>query len=375
QLPVHWRSADALQRCDLRGLWLTPALIDCHTHLIFAGHRADEHAARRAGATYAEIAARGGGIAATVRATRAASDELLAQSAAARITALQAEGVTCVEIKSGYGLDFVHERRQLLIARQLARHCGIEVSTSFLALHALPEEYAGRADEYVARVCDDWLPKLCEEGLIDCVDAYCETLGFSPAQCERLFAAAQRLGLPVRLHAEQFANIGASLLAARWHARCCDHLEYAGEAEAAAFARSGTVAVLLPIAFFALDETRRPPVGALRQHRVPIAIATDCNPGSAPSTSIQLAMHLAMRYFGLTSAECLAAVTRHAARALGLHEARGRLAVGMRADFALWDIESPAELGYWIGHNRCRGTVVAGVADARLSAALQERRS
>ena len=360
---------------DLDGRWLTPGLIDCHTHLIFGGNRASEHALRARGASYQEIAAQGGGILSTVRATRAAGDAQLLAAARARIDALRAEGITTVEIKSGYGLDFSTEQSLLRIARQLGRDAGVTVHATFLGAHTLAPEYAGRADDYLKTIIADWLPRLAGEGLIDSVDIYCETLAFSAAQAARLFDAARLSGLPVRMHAEQFSNIGGSLLAASHGALSCDHLEYAGAAEAAAMARSGTVAVLLPMAWHVLRETRKPPVAALRAAQVPIAIASDCNPGSAPGESLQLAMSLAARDFGLQPAELLAAVTSNAARALGLQTERGQIVAGQRADFAVWDISSCDEFGYWLGHNPCVGTVRNGSMDARLAAALATKRT
>ncbi len=369
------RAGDDCAVVDLAGRWLSPGLIDCHTHLIFGGNRASEHALRARGATYQEIAAQGGGILSTVRATRAATEAQLLAGARARIDSLRAEGVTTVEIKSGYGLDFRTEQRLLRIARQLGREAGVTVHATFLGAHTLAPEFAGRADDYLQAIIADWLPQLAQQGLVDSVDVYCETLAFSAAQSARLFDAAKLLGLPVRMHAEQFSNIGGSLLAASHGALSCDHLEYAGEAEAAAMARSGTVAVLLPVAWHVLREKRLPPVAALRAARVPIAIASDCNPGSAPGESLQLAMALAARDFGLQPAEMLAAVTGNAARALGMQAERGQIVAGQRADFAVWDISSRDEFGYWLGHNPCVGTVRNGSADARLVATLAIKRT
>ena len=343
---------------ELAGRWLTPGLIDCHTHLVFAGQRAAEFARRTAGTSYADIAREGGGILSTVRATRAATeDELVAQSGP-RLRSLLAEGVTTVEIKSGYGLELETEARMLRAARRLALEEPVTVSTSLLAAHALPPEFAGRADDYIDTICREWLPRFAGErpaaGLrADAVDAYCEDIAFSAAQCDRLFAAARALGLPVRLHAEQLSNVGGSQVAARHGALSCDHLEYATEADATALARAGTVAVMLPVAYYALAETRLPPLDAFRRHGVPLAVASDCNPGSAPGASLLLAMNMARRLFGLTSEEVLLGVTRHAARALGLAGRRGAIVAGHAADFAVWSIESLDELGYWIGFNPC----------------------
>ena len=343
---------------ELAGRWLTPGLVDCHTHLVFAGQRAAEFARRTAGTSYADIAREGGGILSTVRATRAATEDELVAQTRPRLRALLAEGVTTVEIKSGYGLELETEARMLRAARRLETAERVTVSTSLLAAHALPPEFAGRADDYIDTICRDWLPRFAGEqpaaGVrADAVDAYCEDIAFSAAQCDRLFAAARALGLPVRLHAEQLSNVGGSQVAARHGALSCDHLEYATEADAAALARAGTVAVMLPVAFYALAETQLPPLDALRRHGVPLAVASDCNPGSAPGASLLLAMNMARRLFGLTSQEVLLGVTRHAARALGLAGRRGAIAAGLAADFAAWSIESLDELGYWIGFNPC----------------------
>jgi imidazolonepropionase len=343
---------------ELAGRWLTPGLVDCHTHLVFAGQRAAEFARRTAGTSYADIAREGGGILATVRATRAAGeDELVAQSRP-RLRSLLAEGVTTVEIKSGYGLEFETEARMLRAARRLEATHPVTVSTSLLAAHALPPEFEGRADDYVDMVIEHWLPRLQSEpalagGRVVAVDAYCEDIAFSAAQCDRLFAAARARGLAVRLHAEQLSNVGGSQVAARHGALSCDHLEYATEDDARALAASGTVAVLLPIAFYALAESQRPPVESLRRHGVPLAVASDCNPGSAPGASLLLAMNMARRLFRLTGAEVLNGVTRHAARALGLQTQGGVLAPGRAADLAAWSIDSLDELGYWVGFNPC----------------------
>jgi len=345
---------------ELAGRWLTPGLVDCHTHLVFAGQRAAEFARRTAGSSYADIAREGGGILGTVRATRAASeDELVAQSRP-RLQSLLAEGVTTVEIKSGYGLELESEARMLRAARRLEAEHPVTVSTSLLAAHALPPEFAGRADEYIDAICQEWLPALRAGARVDCVDAWCEDIAFSASQCDRLFAAARALGLPVRLHAEQLSNVGGSQVAARHEALSCDHLEYATDVDAAALARAGTVAVMLPVAFYALAETQRPPIEAFRHHGVPLAIASDCNPGSAPCASLLLAMNMARRLFGLTSEEVLLGVTRHAARAAGLADRRGTVAAGHAADFAAWSIDSLDELGYWAGFNPCSMVVKDG---------------
>ena len=349
ELPAGLRPERTL---ELAGRWLTPGLVDCHTHLVFAGQRAAEFARRTAGTSYADIAREGGGILSTVRATRAASEAVLLEQSRPRLQSLLAEGVTTVEIKSGYGLQLETEARMLRVARRLEAEHPVTVSASLLAAHALPPEFAGRPDEYIEMVCNEWLPQLA--GLtVDSVDAYCEDIAFSAAQCDRLFTAARALGLPVRLHAEQLSNVGGSQVATRHGALSCDHLEYATEADAAALARAGTVAVMLPVAFYALAEKQLPPIEAFRRHHVPLAVASDCNPGSAPGASLLLAMNMARRLFGLTSEEVLLGVTRHAARALGLAGESGSLAPGHVADFAVWSIDSLDELGYWTGFNPC----------------------
>jgi imidazolonepropionase len=347
-LPAGLRPARTI---ELAGRWLTPGLVDCHTHLVFAGQRAAEFARRTAGTSYADIAREGGGILGTVRATRAASEDQLLGQSRPRLASLLAEGVTTVEIKSGYGLDLDTEARMLQVARCLEAEHPVTVSTSLHAAHALPPEFGGRADDYIATLCDEWLPRLRDSA--DAVDAYCEDIAFSAAQCDRLFTAARALGLPVRLHAEQLSNVGGSQVAARHGARSCDHLEYATDDDAAALGRAGTVAVMLPVAFYVLAQKQFPPIEAFRRHAVPLAVASDCNPGSAPGASLLLAMNMARRLFGLTSAEVLLGVTRHAARALGLAGQRGSLAAGHAADLAAWSIESLDELGYWAGFNPC----------------------
>ena len=345
---------------DLRGSWVTPGLIDCHTHLVFAGTRAVEYAERLRGRSYAEIARAGGGILSTMRAVRAASEQQLLDESLPRLEALLAEGVTTVEIKSGYGLTLQDEAKMLRVARSLAHTLPVTITTTLLAAHAVPPEYAGRADAYIDDVAGHWLPSLHDEGLVDAVDIFCENVGFSVKQAEKLLDAAGSLGIRVKMHAEQLSNLGGSLLAARYGALSCDHLEYATAAEAQALAASGTVAVLLPVAFFCLAEERKPPIAALRQAGTSMAIATDCNPGSAPGSSLLLAMSMATRLFGLTCEEALAGVTRHAARALGMQGERGTLAAGKAADFVAWSIGEPEELGYWTGFNPRRSIVKAG---------------
>jgi imidazolonepropionase len=345
---------------DLGGAWVTPGLIDCHTHLVFAGTRATEYAERLRGRSYEEIALAGGGILASVRAVRAATEEQLFETSAPRLAALLAEGVTTVEIKSGYGLTLADEAKMLRVARALGRAFPVTVRTTLLAAHTLPPEYRGRADQYIDDIARDWLPALAREELVDAVDVFCERIAFDTAQAERLYAAARALGLPVKMHAEQLSNLGGTLLATRHGALSCDHLEYAGETEAAALARAGTVAVLLPVAFYCLAAARKPPLAALRAAGAAIAVASDCNPGSAPGASLLTAMSMATRLFGLTAEEALTGVTRHAARALGLASVRGTLAAGQAADFVVWNVGAPEELGYWIGFNPRRTVVRAG---------------
>lgn len=344
---------------DLEGAWVTPGLVDCHTHLVFAGTRAAEYAQRLRGRSYAEIARDGGGILSTMRAVRDASLQQLVDESAPRLQALLAEGVTTIEIKSGYGLTFADEEKMLRAARALQEAYPVTVKTTFLAAHTVPPEFTGRADEYIETIIRNWLPALHGEGLIDAVDVFCEHIAFNVAQAERLFDASRDLGLPVKMHAEQLSNIGGTQIAARHHALSCDHLEYATEADAAALAASQTVAVLLPVAFYCLADHRKPPVQAFRSAGTSMALATDCNPGSSPTTSLLLAMSMGTRLFGLTSEEALAGVTCNAARALGLHRERGTLAKGQAADFVIWNVRSLEELGYWIGFNPCRAVVRA----------------
>jgi imidazolonepropionase len=357
ELPPDW-AARARTRHDCAGALITPGLIDCHTHLVYGGDRAHEFELRLNGASYEDIARAGGGIVSTVRATRAASEEELLVASRVRLRALQAEGVTTIEIKSGYGLTHEHERKCLRVARRLGEEEGVCVRTTFLGAHALPPEFAGRADDYIAEVLR-MLPLLHDEGLVDAVDAFCERIAFTPAQTQRVFDAARALGLPVKLHAEQLSDSGGAVLAAQYAALSCDHLEWLGEAGARAMAAAGSVAVLLPGAFYFLRETRLPPVELLRQHRVPMAISTDCNPGSSPCTSLLLMLNMACTMFRLTPEEALAGVTREAARALGMPD-RGTLAVGQRADFVVWDVARPAQLSYALGANPRRETVVGG---------------
>jgi imidazolonepropionase len=345
---------------DLGGAWITPGLIDCHTHLVFAGTRANEYAERLRGTSYEEIAQRGGGILATVRAVRAASEQQLFDESAPRLESLLREGVTAVEIKSGYGLTVEDEAKMLRVARRLGRDYPVTVRTTFLAAHTVPPEYAGRADEYIDTVAQNWLPQLYADDLIDAVDIFCERIAFDTAQARRLFDAARSLGLPVKAHAEQLTNIGATRLATEFGALSCDHLEYADTGDVQALARSGTVAVILPVAFYCLAAPRKPPIEALRAAKARIAIASDCNPGSAPGASLLLAASMGTRLFGLTTEETLRGMTLHAAHALGMHTERGSLAPGLAADFAVWDVESLDEFGYWSGFNRNRAVVRGG---------------
>ena len=355
ELPAQWRGA---AENDCGGALVTPGLVDCHTHLVYGGDRAQEFEQRLNGASYEEIARAGGGIASTVRATRAASEgELLAQSRP-RLRALCAEGVTTLEIKSGYGLALEHERKCLRVARTLGRQERMAVTTTFLGAHALPPEFAGRPDAYVDELLR-MLPLLHAEGLVDAVDAFCERIAFTPAQTQRVFEAARALGLPLKLHAEQLSDSGGAALAARFGALSADHLEWVGEEGVRAMAQAGTVAVLLPGAFYFLRETRLPPIAMLREHGVTIAISTDCNPGSSPCTSLLLMLNMACTLFRLTPEEALAGVTRNAARALGLAD-RGTLQAGKRADFVLWNVAQPAQLAYAIGAHPLLQTIQEG---------------
>ena len=336
---------------DGQGGLMTPGLVDCHTHLIWAGSRANEFAQRLHGATYAEIAQAGGGIAATVRATREASYDELLQLALKRAKALIAQGVTTLEIKSGYGLDLETERKQLQVARAVGEQLPVRVKTTLLAAHAIPPEFKNNADGYIDEIVERILPTLADEGLVDAVDAFCESIGFSPAQTQRVFEAAQSLGLPVKLHAEQITNQQGAQLAAQFEALSADHLEQLDEEGVQAMATSGTVAVLLPGAFYFLRDDQVPPIELLRKHRVPMAIATDANPGSSPIHNLQLMLQMAATFFKLTPEECLRGVTVNAAKALGMHGQVGEIKAGMKADLALWDIQDAAELTYQFGVN------------------------
>ncbi|RAR47485.1 imidazolonepropionase [Paraburkholderia unamae] len=347
-------------REDLGGAWVTPGLVDCHTHLVYGGQRADEFAQRLAGVSYEEIARQGGGIVSTVRATRAADEAALFAQSAARLEPLLAEGVTAVEIKSGYGLDLASERKMLRVARRLGERYPVTVRTTFLGAHALPPEFAGRADAYIDEVCERMLPALADEGLVDAVDVFCERIGFSLAQSERVFEAAARRKLPVKMHAEQLSNGGGAALAARHGALSADHLEFLDEAGVAAMKAAGTVAVLLPGAYYFIRETQLPPLDLLRRYAVPIAISTDSNPGTSPATSLLLMMNMATTLFRMTVPEVLQGVTRHAAQAFGDVQRHGELGVGRPADFAVWSVQSLAELAYWIGRPLCARVVRGG---------------
>jgi imidazolonepropionase len=350
----------AQEAIDAGGRWITPGLVDCHTHLVFGGDRADEFEQRLGGATYEEIARAGGGIRSTVRATRAASEEQLVAAALPRLDRLLAEGVTTIEIKSGYGLTVEDELKQLRAARRLASMRRVDVRTTLLGAHALPPEYEGRQGDYIKLVSDELIPRAAQDGVADAVDAFCEKIAFTPAETEAVFASAQRHGLPVKLHADQLSDLGGAALAARFGALSADHLEFSSEEGIAAMAKAGTIAVLLPGAFYFLRETRQPPIAALRKHQVPIALASDVNPGSSPALSLLLMLNMVCTLFRLTPEEALAGVTRAGAQALGFGKDRGVLAPGYRADFVLWNIERPADLAYWMGANPCHQVVKDG---------------
>jgi imidazolonepropionase len=346
---------------DCGGGWLTPGLIDCHTHIVHGGNRSDEWEARLNGASYEDIARQGGGIMATVRATRALDIDALVAASLPRVKALLAEGVTTLEIKSGYGLAPDAEERMLRAARRIGELLPVRVVTTFLGAHALPPEFTGRPDDYINDVCDVMLPALAEQGLVDAVDAFCERIGFTNAQTARVFDKAGALGLPVKLHAEQLSDQGGAELVARHGGLSADHLEHLGEEGIAAMARAGTVAVLLPGAYYYLRETTMPPIAALRAAGVPMAVATDCNPGTSPLTSLLLALNMACTLWRLTPQEALLGVTAHAGRALGLQDEIGTLTVGKRADLALWNIARPADLAYAMGLNPCQAVIHGGV--------------
>jgi imidazolonepropionase len=347
-----------IEECE--GLWMTPALIDCHTHLVYGGDRVEEFEKRLCGVAYEEIARAGGGIQSTVNATRTADEASLVASAAARARRLASEGVTTLEIKSGYGLDLTTERRMLRAARALGRELDLWVRTTYLGLHALPNEYRTRRDEYVTLVSGPWLESLAAEGLVDAVDAFCENIAFTAEETQTFLAAAQKLGLRAHLHAGQLSDLGGAELAARFRALSADHLEFVSERGVEALAAAGTVAVLLPGAYYTLRQTVPPPVAMLRAAGVPMAVSTDANPGTSPCTSLLLVINMACTLFGLTPEEALAGTTRHAARALGLENELGTLEVGKRAELALWRIGRPAELAYHLGANPLQGVVHRG---------------
>jgi imidazolonepropionase len=358
-VPADWRARARIIDCG--GRWITPGLIDCHTHLVYGGDRAREFEMRLAGATYEEIARSGGGILSTVRATREMSEEELLRTALRRLDALIAEGVTTIEVKSGYGLEEAAERKSLRVARRLAESRPVAVRATLLAAHALPPEFASDRAAYVETVAERMIPALAAEGLVDAVDAFCERIAFTPAEVAQVFSAARRLGLPVKLHADQLSNGGGAALAAKFGALSADHLEYADEAGVAAMAGAGVVAVLLPGAYYVLRERQAPPVALLRKHSVPMAVATDSNPGTSPLTSLLLALNMAATLFGLTVEECLAGATRNAAKALGVGDETGTLEVGKWADLAIWDIDRPAELVYRLGFNPLHARVWRGL--------------
>ena len=357
-LPVH----KAVETDRLGGRWVTPGLIDCHTHLVFGGDRSGEFEQRLGGATYEEIARAGGGIVSSVKATREASDDELYASACKRLEGLKATGVTTVEIKSGYGLDHDSELKMLRVARRIGKDAGVRVRTSYLGLHAVPPEHKADRAAYVDKAVDEILPAACAEGLVDAVDAYCEPIAFTTEEVSRLFDKAEQLGLPVKLHADQLSDGGGAALAARYQALSADHIEHTTEEGVKAMAEAGVVAVLLPGAFLMLRETKAPPVALLRRHGVRMAVATDCNPGTSPVASMTAALNLACVQFRLTPEEAIAGATRHAARALGLQDEAGTIEAGKAADLAVWDISRPAELCYWLGapllHRRYLGGAI-----------------
>jgi imidazolonepropionase len=363
-VPPAWQH---LLRRDGAGTVVTPGLVDCHTHLVYGGQRANEFAMRLAGATYEEVAQAGGGIVSSVKATREASEDALFAQALPRLQALLAEGVCAVEIKSGYGLCLEHERKQLRVARRLGQALGVTVRTTFLGAHALPPEYAGRSQAYIDLVCQEMLPALVQEGLVDAVDVFCERIAFTLAETEQVFQAAQKLGVPVKLHAEQLSDMGGAALAARYGALSCDHIEHLSAQGIAAMQATGTVAVLLPGAYYTLRDTHLPPIQALRDAGVPMAVSTDHNPGTSPALSLLLMANMACTLFRLTVAEALSGITTHAARALGLQDTHGLLAAGRPANFVLWPVAEAAELAYWVGQKPActivrQGRVYGGAA-------------
>jgi imidazolonepropionase len=359
-LPVAWAADPTLPRHDGGGALVTPGLVDCHTHLVYGGQRANEFAMRLAGASYEEVARAGGGIVSSVRATREADEDALYAQSAARLEQLLADGVCAIEIKSGYGLALEHERKQLRVARRLGADYGVTVCTTFLGAHALPPEYAGRGGDYIDLVCREMMPALAAEGLVDAVDVFCERIAFNLAETEQVFQAARALGLPVKLHAEQLSDMGGAALAARYGALSCDHIEHLSADGITAMRAAGTVAVLLPGAYYTLRDTQLPPVEQLRAAGVPMAVATDHNPGTSPALSLLLMANMVCTLFRLTVPEALAGITTHAARALGLQDTHGLLAAGRPANFVLWNVQDAAELAYWFGQRPARCVVRQG---------------
>ena len=357
---------DAGETRSLRRQWITPALIDCHTHLVFGGDRAAEFEQRLQGASYEDIALSGGGIMSTVRATRAESHDQLFESAMQRARALACDGVATIEIKSGYGLDIDNEIKMLEVARRIGDETELTIKTTLLAAHTVPTEFDGNAEGYIDLICERLLPVVAERGLADAVDAYCESIAFTPEQVARVFTRARELGLPLKLHADQLSDFGGAGLAAKFDALSADHLEHASPSGIRAMSQAGTIAVLLPGAFVTLNQEQLPPVDEMRTHNISIAVATDCNPGTSPLTSVRESMALASRVFGLTPEETLAGTTRVAARALGLGEDRGTLEIGKRADIAIWNVEHPRDLSYWLGTQPLSSLFIAG-RDASLN--------
>lgn len=354
---------------DAQNQWITPGLVDCHTHLVFAGNRAAEFEQRLSGVSYEQIARSGGGIMSTVRATRAATEDQLYEQSRVRFHALLTQGVTTIEVKSGYGLDPETEKRMLRIARRLGQETGVRVRTTYLGLHSIPPEYASKRSEYIDLMSGPVLRAMVDEGLVDAVDAFCENIAFTPEETKRFFTAAAALGIPAKLHADQLSDTNGAALAAKFRALSADHLEHTDEAGIAAMAKAGTVAVLLPGAFFVLREKKLPPIESLRRHKVPIAIATDCNPGTSPVVSITMTMQMACTLFHMTPEEALAGVTRNGARALGLGQETGTLEVGKAADYVVWPIDHPSELSYWIGNMVYPNGIACSAALAAANAA------